>query len=71
MVTAKPLGQLNKAGRVASFVTLARHNSKSGGTQSPPIFLLIYIYFSKPEVEAKLYKADRRQSLVGDILLQA
>ena len=37
MVTAKLLGQLKKAGVVASFVTLARHNSKSGGTQSPPI----------------------------------
>ena len=37
MVTAKPLGQLKKAGVVASFVTLARHDSKSGGTQSPPI----------------------------------
>ena len=34
MVTAKPLGQLNKAGVVASFVTLARHNSKSGGILS-------------------------------------
>ena len=37
MVTAKPLGQLKKSGVVASFVTLARHNSKSGGTQCPPI----------------------------------
>ena len=37
MVTAKPLGQPEKAGVVASFVTLARHDSKSGGTQSPPI----------------------------------
>ena len=37
MVTAKPLGQLTKAGVVASFVMLARHDSKSGGTQSPPI----------------------------------
>ena len=37
MVTAKPLGQLKKTGVVASFVTLTRHDSKSGGTQSPPI----------------------------------
>ena len=28
MVTAKPLGQLIKTGVVASFVTLAQHNSK-------------------------------------------
>ena len=37
MVTAKPLGQLKNTGVVASFVTLARHDSKSGGTQSQPI----------------------------------
>ena len=37
MVSAKPLGQLMQTGVVASFVTLARHDSKSGGTQSPPI----------------------------------
>ena len=42
MVTAKSPGQLNKTGVVASFVTLARHDSKSGGTQQRLILLLIY-----------------------------
>ena len=42
MVTAKPLGQLNKAGVMASFVTLARHNSKS-----TPIFL--YVFSADPQ----------------------
>ena len=37
MVTAKPLGHLVKTGIVANFVTLALYDSKSGGTQSPPI----------------------------------
>ena len=34
---SKLLGQLRKTGVVASFVTLARNDSKSSGTQSPPI----------------------------------
>ena len=69
MVTAKPLGQLIKAGVVASFVTLARHNSESGImyfplTHSVSFFLLIYIYiYIYIYIHIYIYKKKERDAV--------
>ena len=54
MVTAKPLGQLIKAGVVASFVTLARHTF----TLSSSIYIYIYIYIDRNGEELNIEKID-------------
>ena len=51
MVTAKPLGQLKKAGVVASFVTLARHNRLFGGGVPRPLWIQGEVRTATPESE--------------------